>query len=59
MARDHELRELGALTDHEGFDRAQLERRNYLHLLTAGGLPPTGEEAPDTTAHVRVRSKAA
>jgi predicted O-linked N-acetylglucosamine transferase (SPINDLY family) len=47
VAQDHEIREMGALTDYEGFYRAQLARRHYHHPMEADGRLWAGEEQPE------------
>jgi predicted O-linked N-acetylglucosamine transferase (SPINDLY family) len=59
VAQDHELREMGALTDYEGFYRAQLARRHYHHPMAADGRLWEGEEKSDTPMRVQAKSKAA
>ena len=59
VAQDHELREMGALTDYEGFYGAQLARRHYHHPMAADGRLWTGEEAPEPVARGLTRPKAA
>lgn len=44
VAQDHEAREMGAVTDYEGFYQAQLARRHYHHPMPADGRLWTGEE---------------
>jgi hypothetical protein len=58
VAQDHEVREIGALTDYEGFYRAQLARRHYHHPMDADGRLWAGEEKPDAQ-RVRAKPKAA
>lgn len=59
VAQDHEAREIGALTDYEGFYRAQLARRHYHHPMPADGRLWTGEEAADAKPVKKARPKAA
>jgi predicted O-linked N-acetylglucosamine transferase (SPINDLY family) len=54
VAQDHEVREIGALTDYDGFYRAQLARRHYHHPMQADGRLWPGEEKPDA---MRLRNK--
>lgn len=44
VAQDHELREMGALSDYDGFYKAQLARRHYHHPMEADGRLWTGAE---------------
>ncbi len=44
VAQDHEAREIGALTDYDGFYTAQLARRHYHHPMDADGRLWNGEE---------------
>lgn len=44
VALDHETREMGALTDYEGFYTAQLSRRHYHHPMEPDGRLWTGSE---------------
>jgi len=37
VAQDHEVREMGALTDYDGFYHAQLARRHYHQPMDADG----------------------
>jgi predicted O-linked N-acetylglucosamine transferase (SPINDLY family) len=59
VAQDHELREIGALTDYEGFYRAQLGRRHYHHPLAADGRLWDGEERPDVPQRAQAKPRAA
>lgn len=58
VAQDYEVREMGALTDYEGFYHAQLARHHYHQPMDADGSLWNGEEQIDPTA-ARKRSKAA
>ena len=58
VAQDHELREMGALTDYDGFYQAQLARRHYHQPMDADGRLWKGEEQIEPNA-ARKRSKAA
>jgi predicted O-linked N-acetylglucosamine transferase (SPINDLY family) len=44
VAQDHEAREMGAVTDYEGFWKAQLARRHYHHPMAPDGRLWTGAE---------------
>lgn len=44
VAQDHEAREMGAVTDYEGFYKAQLARRHYHHPMDPDGRLWTGVE---------------
>ena len=59
VAQDHEAREIGALTDYEGFYRAQLARRHYHHPMPADGRLWTGEEMAEAKPVQQARPKAA
>lgn len=59
VAQDHELREMGALTDYDGFYRAQLARRHYHHPMDADGRLWTGEETSDAPQRERAKPRAA
>jgi hypothetical protein len=59
VAQDHEAREIGALTDYEGFYRAQLARRHYHHPMPADGRLWTGEEMAEAKPVKQARPKAA
>ena len=59
VAQDHEVREMGALTDYEGFYHAQLARRHYHHPMDADGRLWNGEEQIEPTAASKKRPKAA
>lgn len=59
VAQDHEAREIGALTDYEGFYRAQLARRHYHHPMPADGRLWTGEEMAEAKPAKQARPKAA
>jgi predicted O-linked N-acetylglucosamine transferase (SPINDLY family) len=59
VAQDHEAREIGALTDYEGFYRAQLARRHYHHPMPADGRLWTGEEIVEAKPMKQARPKAA
>lgn len=56
IAQDHEIREMGAVTDYEGFYRAQLARRHYHHRMEADGRLWAGEEQPEPKPVSRVRA---
>ncbi len=58
VAQDHEVREIGALTDYEGFYRAQLARRHYHHPMEADGRLWPGEEKLEAP-RLQAKSKAA
>ena len=58
-AQDHEAREMGALTDYEGFYTAQLARRHYHHPMPADGRLWPGEEIAESKPAKRARPKAA
>ena len=58
VAQDHEVREIGALTDYDGFYRAQLARRHYHHPMDADGRLWVGEEKSDAP-RMRAKRKAA
>ena len=58
VAQDHEVREIGALTDYDGFYRAQLARRQYHHPMDADGRLWVGEEKSDAP-RMRAKRKAA
>ncbi len=58
VAQDHGVRELGALTDYDGFYRAQLARRHYHHPMDADGRLWVGEEKSDAP-RMRAKRKAA
>ena len=59
VAQDHEIREMGALTDYEGFYRAQLARRNYHHPMEADGRLWVGEEKLEAAPRARAKPRAA
>ena len=59
VAQDHEIREMGALTDYEGFYRAQLARRNYHHPMEADGRLWVGEEKLEAGPRARAKPRAA
>ncbi len=59
VAQDHEVREMGALTDYEGFYHAQLARRHYHHPMDADGRLWTGGELIEPNVASNKRSKAA
>lgn len=44
VSQDHEIREMGALTDYDGFYKAQLARRHYHHPMAPDGRLWTGAE---------------
>lgn len=56
---DHEAREIGALTDYDGFYHAQLARRHYHHPMEADGRLWSGEERPEAGARPVTRPQAA
>jgi len=58
VAQDHEVRESGALTEYQGFYRAQLVRRQYHHPMQADGRLWPGEEKVEAP-RVRAKPKAA
>ncbi len=58
VAQDHGVREIGALTDYDGFYRAQLARRHYHHPMDADGRLWVGEEKSDAP-RMRAKRKAA
>jgi predicted O-linked N-acetylglucosamine transferase (SPINDLY family) len=59
VAQDHEVREMGALTDYEGFYYAQLARRHYHQPMDADGRLWDGEEHIEPMAAAKKRSRAA
>lgn len=59
VAQDHEVREMGALTDYDGFYHAQLARRHYHHPMDADGRLWTGDELIEPNAASKKRPKAA
>ena len=59
VAQDHEAREIGALTDYDGFYRAQLARRHYHHPMPADGRLWTGEEVAEPKPAKIAQQKAA
>lgn len=59
VSQDHEAREMGALTDYEGFYQAQLARRHYHHPMEADGRLWAGVEKPEPKIVTQKRSKAA
>jgi predicted O-linked N-acetylglucosamine transferase (SPINDLY family) len=59
VAQDHEVREMGALTDYDGFYHAQLARRHYHQPMDADGRLWRGEEQIEPPAASKKRSKAA
>ena len=59
VAQDHEVREMGALTDYDGFYHAQLARRHYHQPMDADGRLWRGEEQIELPAASKKRSKAA
>ena len=59
VAQDHEVREMGALTDYDGFYHAQLARRHYHQPMDADGRLWRGEEQIEQPAASKKRSKAA
>jgi predicted O-linked N-acetylglucosamine transferase (SPINDLY family) len=59
VAQDHEVREMGALTDYEGFYYAQLARRHYHQPMDADGRLWNGEEHVEPIAAAKKRSRAA
>lgn len=52
VTQDHEAREMGALTDYEGFYIAQLARRHYHQPMDADGRLWSGEEKPEAPRRV-------
>lgn len=59
VAQDHELREMGALTDYDGFYQAQLARRHYHHPMDPDGRLWTGQEQIEPAAASKKNAKAA
>ncbi len=59
VAQDHEAREMGALTDYDGFYHAQLARRHYHQPMDADGRLWTGEEKVEPNVVPRKRPRAA
>ena len=59
VAQDHEAREMGALTDYDGFYHAQLARRHYHQPMDADGRLWIGEEQIEPNVAPRKRPKAA
>jgi len=57
VTQDHEIREMGALTDYEGFYKAQLARRHYHHPMDPDGRLWSGAE--EAEAKPAKRAKAA
>lgn len=58
-SQDHEAREMGALTDYDGFYTAQLARRHDYHPMPADGRLWPGEEIAEAEPRKRTRPKAA
>jgi predicted O-linked N-acetylglucosamine transferase (SPINDLY family) len=59
VAQDHEAREMGALTDYEGFYRALLARRHYHQPMDPDGRLWAGQEQPEAKPATQRRPKAA
>ncbi|HOZ29180.1 MAG TPA: hypothetical protein PK080_17570, partial [Hyphomonadaceae bacterium] len=59
VTQDHELREMGALTDYDGFYKAQLARRHYHHPMEADGRLWTGAEEAEAKPAALAKPKAA
>jgi predicted O-linked N-acetylglucosamine transferase (SPINDLY family) len=59
VAQDHEVREMGALSDYEGFYRAQLARRHYHHPMEPDGRLWVGEERLDAAPRAQAKARAA
>ena len=59
VAQDHEAREIGALTDYDGFYKAQLARRHYHHPMEADGRLWTGAEEAEAKPAALAKPKAA
>lgn len=59
VAQDHEVREIGALTDWVVFYRAQVAPRHYHHPMEANGRLRPGEEKFESTLRALVKVRAA
>lgn len=59
LSQDHEMREMGAVTDYDGFYTAQLARRHYHHPMPADGRLWTGTEEAEVKPVARAKPKAA
>ena len=59
VAQDHEAREIGALTDYDGFYKAQLARRHYHHPMQPDGRLWTGAEEAEVKPIALAKPKAA
>lgn len=59
VAQDHETREMGAVTDYNGFYQAHLARRHYHHPIPADGRLWTGAEEAEVKPAAKAKPKAA
>lgn len=59
VTQDHEAREIGALTDYEGFYKAHLARRHYHHPIPPDGRLWTGAEEGEPKPVSLAKPKAA
>jgi predicted O-linked N-acetylglucosamine transferase (SPINDLY family) len=59
VAQDHETREMGAVTDYNGFYEAHLARRHYHHPMPADGRLWNGAEAAEVKPATKTNRQAA
>ncbi len=59
VAQDHETREMGAVTDYNGFYKAHLARRHYHHPMIADGRLWTGAEEAEAKPAAKTKRQAA
>ncbi|RYD94056.1 MAG: N-acetylglucosamine transferase, partial [Sphingomonadales bacterium] len=59
VAQDHETREMGAVTDYDGFYKAHLARRHYHHPIPADGRLWSGAEEAEVKPVSIAKPKAA
>lgn len=59
VAQDHETREMGAVTDYNGFYQAHLARRHYHHPMPADGRLWSGAEQAEAKPATKTKRQAA
>ena len=59
VAQDHETREMGAVTDYNGFYQAHLARRHYHHPMPADGRLWSGAEQAEAKPATKAKRQAA
>lgn len=59
VAQDHETREMGAVTDYDGFYKAHLARRHYHHPMPADNRLWSGVEEAEVKPAAKTKPKAA